>query len=142
MWAGVAAAASAERLGDIGAAIEDAVRAGEPDGAPYGILRDYVGHGIGTAMHQPPDVLNYRSRERGQKIKPGLCIAIEPMVVRGAEDTRVLADDWTVVTEDGSRAAHWEHTVAIFPEGISVLTAPDRGAAALAKFGIVPLDFD
>ena len=142
MWAGVAATASAERLGDIGAAIEDAVRAGEPDGAPYGILRDYVGHGIGTAMHQPPDVLNYRSRERGQKIKPGLCIAIEPMVVRGAEDTRVLADDWTVVTEDGSRAAHWEHTVAIFPEGISVLTAPDRGAAALAKFGIVPLDFD
>ena len=142
MWAGVAAAASAERLGDIGAAIEDAVRAGEPDGAPYGILRDYVGHGIGTAMHQPPDVLNYRSRERGQKIKPGLCIAIEPMVVRGAEDTRVLADDWTVVTEDGSRAAHWEHTVAIFPEGISVLTAPDRGAAALAKFGIAPLDFD
>lgn len=132
LWAGIAALASAERLGDVGAAIEDAVRAA----GAYGVVREYVGHGIGSAMHQPPDVLNVRSRDRGPRIRPGLCIAIEPMITRGERHTAVLDDDWTVVTADGSRAAHSEHSVAVLEDGILVLTSPDGGAAELAARGV------
>lgn len=130
MWAGVAALAGAERLGAVGAAVEDSL-AGR-----YGIVEGYVGHGIGTAMHQPPEVLNHRSRDRGAKVRPGLCVAVEPMVARGTAETEVLADDWTVVTADGSRAAHWESTVAVLEGGLWVLTAPDGGAAGLARHGV------
>lgn len=130
MWSGIAALARGGRLGEVGAAVEDAV-----DGR-YGIVEGYVGHGIGSAMHQPPDVLNYRSRERGPRLRPGLCVAVEPMLVRGDPETAVLADDWTVVTVDGSRAAHWEHSVAIGAEGPWVLTAPDGGVEALAALGV------
>src|SRR5699024_7810150 len=103
------------------AALDDAaVAAGQ-----YGIVEEYTGHGIGSQMHQPPEVLNYRTRARGPRLKPGMCLAIEPMLTAGGANTTVLEDDWTVVTIDGSRAAHVEHTVAIHSGGIWVLTAPD-----------------
>lgn len=140
MWSGVAALAGADRLGGVGEAVEDVVDAAElaglNGGVRYGLVEDYVGHGIGTAMHQPPDVPNFRTRDRGLRVRPGLCVAIEPMVVRGQRFTQVLDDDWTVVTGDGSRAAHWEHTVAVLEGGIWVLTAPDGGAGELAALGV------
>lgn len=136
LWHGIAALSTAKRVGDIGVAIEEYVR--RASGERFGILEDYVGHGIGTAMHQPPDVLNYRSRDRGPKVRSGMCLAIEPMLVRGGLDTITLEDEWTVVTADQSRAAHWEHSVAVHPGGIWVLTAPDGGASRLAEFGITP----
>ncbi len=101
-------------------------------GAPLGILEDYVGHGIGSEMHQAPDVLNYRTGHRGARVKPGMCLAIEPMLVRGDLETKVLEDDWTVVTVDGARASQWEHSVAVHMGGIWVLTAHDGGVAGLA----------
>lgn len=136
MWRGIAALANARFVGEIGEAIDDFVSSRE--GAPLGILEDYVGHGIGTEMHQAPDVLNYRSGHRGPRVKPGMCLAIEPMLVRGDIETRVLDDDWTVVTTDGSRASQWEHTVAVHLGGIWVLTAHDGGTAGLAPFGVTP----
>ena len=143
MWDGIAALASgdgiADRLSVVGEAVERAVEAADPaanDGVPFGIVQDYVGHGIGSAMHQPPDVLNYRARDKGPKLKQGMCLAIEPMITRGAHATEVLEDDWTVVTADGSRAAHWEHSVALHAGGIWVLTAVDGGAAELAARGV------
>ena len=87
-------------------------------------------------MHQPPDVPNYRSRDRGARVRPGLVVAVEPMLVRGAPDTHELADGWTVQTDDGSRAAHVEHTVAVTAGGLWVLTATDGGTAGLAPFGV------
>lgn len=140
MWAGIAALAKGDRLSVVGAAVEDTVdlaqAAGKNGGQRYGIIQEYVGHGIGSAMHQPPEVLNYRTRERGPRLKDGMCLAVEPMLTRGGRQTQVLEDDWTVVTDDGSRAAHWEHTVAILPDGIWVLTARDGGAAALGALGV------
>jgi methionyl aminopeptidase len=140
MWAGIAALAGAERLGAVGEAVEDVVDAAEAaglnGGQRYGLVEEYVGHGIGTAMHQPPDVPNFRSRDRGPRVRPGLCVAVEPMVVRGQRFTQVLDDDWTVVTGDGSRASHWEHTVAVLDDGIWVLTAPDGGEAKLSPLGV------
>jgi methionyl aminopeptidase len=143
MWDGIAALASgaglADRLSVVGEAVEQAVEATDPaanGGVAFGIVQDYVGHGIGSAMHQPPDVLNYRARDRGPRLKPGMCLAIEPMITRGAHATEVLEDDWTVVTADGSRAAHWEHSVALHAGGIWVLTAVDGGAAELAARGV------
>jgi methionyl aminopeptidase len=133
LWAGIAALAKGDRLGGVGDAVEDVVAASERG---YGIVQDYVGHGIGRAMHQPPDVLNYRTRERGPRLRPGLCVAVEPMLTRGAPQTNILADDWTVVTVDGSRAAHAEHTVAIRAEGVWVLTAHDGGAERLGALGV------
>jgi len=138
LWAGIAALATGERLGAVGEAVEAVVEeAAQRTGtAPLGIVEDYVGHGIGTAMHQPPDVPNFRTRDRGVKLRPGLCVAVEPMLVRGAEANHVLADDWTVVTDDGSRAAHWEHTIALLEDGVVVLTARDGGAERLRALGV------
>ena len=133
MWAGIAALATGERLGAVGEAVEQVV---EEAGYDHGIVQEYVGHGIGSAMHQPPEVLNYRTREKGPRLRPGMCLAVEPMLTRGTRMTQVLEDDWTVVTVDGARSAHWEHTVALGPEGIWVLTSPDGGAAGLAPFGV------
>lgn len=134
MWAGIAAFARASTLNEVGGAIEDAIdSAGE-----YGIIEDFTGHGIGRSMHEPPDVFNYRVRSAGTKIRPGLAIAIEPMVTLGTIETHVLDDDWTMVTDDGSDAAHWEHSVARHDGGVWVLTAQDGGAAGLAEFGVVP----
>lgn len=133
LWAGIAALDTARFLGQVGAAIEDHIA------ERFQILEGYTGHGIGTAMHMAPEVLNYRVRERGPKIKPGLCIAIEPMCVGGSADVVTAGDDWTVVTKDGSRGAHWEHTVAVHEQGIWVLTAPDGGIGGLAPFGVTPV---
>lgn len=136
MWRGIAALAAARYVGDIGNAIDDYVSS--VSGAPLGILQDYVGHGIGSAMHQAPDVLNFRTNHRGPKVKPGLCLAIEPMLVRGGIETAVLGDDWTVVTTDGARACQWEHTVAVHAQGIWVMTAEDGGASRLEPLGVTP----
>ena len=141
MWAGIAAMASASHIGEIGAAIQDYIEAqgvSEVSGRPYGILREYVGHGIGRKMHEPPSVFNYRTPDPGAEIKPGLVLAIEPMVTAGGEETFVEDDDWTVSTIDGSDGSHWEHSVAVHADGIWVLTAADGGAAGLAAFGVVP----
>ncbi|GAA1850592.1 type I methionyl aminopeptidase [Myceligenerans crystallogenes] len=141
MWAGIATLASGRRLNDVGRAVEASVElAGELVGAEYGIVEEYVGHGIGTAMHQPPDVHNFRVRESGPRLRAGMCLAIEPMVTLGTSETHVLGDEWTVVTTDGSRAAHWEHSVAVVDGGISVLTAHDGGAARLGELGVDVVD--
>ncbi|HLT82614.1 MAG TPA: type I methionyl aminopeptidase [Phototrophicaceae bacterium] len=132
MWDAIAALDGATRLDVVGEAVEDAVAAHAAAGhEPLAIIEDYVGHGIGSAMHQPPDVLNYRAARRGPRLRPGMCLAVEPMLTRGTLETRVLADDWTVVTADGARAAHWEHTVAVLEDGLWVLTAPDGGVHEL-----------
>jgi methionyl aminopeptidase len=135
MWAGIARAVAGGRLTDISHAVEEAITA---EAHPYGIVDHYGGHGIGTEMHQDPHVLNYGRPGRGPKLVPGMALAIEPMVTVGDAATVELEDGWTVVTKDGSRAAHFEHTVAITPEGPWVLTAADGGAAGLAPFGITP----
>jgi methionyl aminopeptidase len=116
LWAGIAQALPGGRLGDISHAVELA-----SDG--YGVVLGYTGHGIGTAMHMDPPVPNYGSAGRGPRLVPGMALAIEPMLTLGAQETDVLADDWTVVTADGSWAAHFEHTIAITPDGPVVLTA-------------------
>lgn len=135
LWVGIATLARARHLNEVGAAIEDFVT-GEGE---YGILTDYVGHGIGRTMHEEPPVFNYRVDRRGPAVKPGLVVAIEPMIVGGSTDTFTRDDDWTVTTADGSDAAHWEHSVAVHADGIWVLTAPDGGAAGLAQHGIRPV---
>ncbi|RLK48023.1 type I methionyl aminopeptidase [Microbacterium telephonicum] len=135
LWAGIAAMATARRVGEIGAAVQASI---EASGEGYGILRDYVGHGIGRKMHEGPTVFNYRTPDLGPEIKPGLCLAIEPMVVGGSHDTFVEDDDWTVSTVDGTDGSHWEHSVAVHAGGIWVLTAADGGAAGLAPFGVTP----
>jgi methionyl aminopeptidase len=132
MWHGLAAATAGARLTDIGAAVERAARAA----GPYGIIEDYTGHGIGTAMHMDPPVPNYGPAGRGPVLREGMALAVEPMLVLGDPETGVLPDDWTVVTLDGSRAAHFEHTVAITADGPWVLTAEDGGARGLA--GVAP----
>ena len=135
LWSGIAALASVRRLNDVGGAIEDAI---ESRGT-FGIVEEYVGHGIGRSMHEEPPVFNFRVRGAGPDVRPGLVIAIEPMVTRGGVDSHVLADDWTVATDDGTDAAHWEHSVAVHEGGLWVLTADDGGAAGLAPFGVVPV---
>jgi methionyl aminopeptidase len=102
----------------------------------YGIVTGYGGHGIGTSMHMDPHVLNYGRAGRGPKLTAGMALAIEPMITVGSAVTRELDDGWTVVTADGSLAAHWEHTVAILADGPWVLTAFDGGQAQLAARGI------
>jgi methionyl aminopeptidase len=131
MWAGIAAARAGGRVGDISEAVESRLR----QEGRYGIVEDYTGHGIGTAMHQPPDVPNVGSRGRGARLVPGIALAVEPMVTLGSDETEVLADDWTVVTADGSWAAHAEHTFALTDRGAWVLTALDGGEQALTDLG-------
>ena len=133
MWAGIAALATGDRVGVVGDAVQDSARAEEP---AYGIVQEYTGHGIGRAMHEAPTVLNYRSRDRGPRVRPGLVVAVEPMLTRGSRVTAELDDGWTVVTQDGSRAAHSEHTVAVTPGGLWVLTAHDGGAERLGALGV------
>jgi methionyl aminopeptidase len=136
MWAGIAALVVGSPLYDVGAAVEDCiVDAARGDGAAYGIIEDYVGHGIGTEMHQDPQVPNYRVRERGPIVRSGVTVAIEPMITLGTAETDVLEDEWTVVTQDGSRAAHWEHSVAVTDAGLWVLTALDGGQQQLEALG-------
>jgi methionyl aminopeptidase len=120
MWAGIAQVRAGNRLSDIGHAVERAAAA-----PGYGVVREYVGHGIGTRMHEEPQVPNYGRPGRGLRLEVGLALAIEPMVNEGGPESRVLDDGWTVVTRDGSRSAHFEHTVAITPQGPEVLTLLD-----------------
>ena len=105
MYAGIAAAVPGNYLSDISAAIEDVARENG-----YGVIRAFVGHGIGTEMHEEPQVTNYRTGSKGRRIEPGLCLAIEPMFTLGGYNVRIREDGWTVVTADGVLAAHWEHT--------------------------------
>jgi methionyl aminopeptidase len=128
LWAGLAAVRPGGRLSDVGHAVEQVVR---PHG--YGLLEDYTGHGIGTAMHEPPYVPNLApdGPGRGMALDPGIVLAVEPMATLGTPDVVELEDGWTVVTSDGRQAAHWEHTVAVTPQGPWVLTALDGGAARL-----------
>ncbi len=132
MWRGFAAARLGGRVTDISHAIESYVRS---QGA-FGVLEDYVGHGIGSAMHQPPNVPNFGKPGRGPKLVQGLALAVEPMVVLGDQASKVLDDEWTVSTVDGSLAAHFEHTFTLTPNGAWILTALDGGEAKLAELGV------
>ena len=120
LWAGIAAARPGNRLGDVGAAVS-AVAA--PHG--YGVVREYIGHGIGRQMHEAPDVPNYGRAGKGLKLKAGMAIAIEPMFNLGTAETSVLEDGWTVITQDGKLSAHFEHTVLITDDGPVVSTLPE-----------------
>jgi methionyl aminopeptidase len=133
LWAGMASARLSGRVSDISRGVETSVRSH----GDYGILEDYVGHGIGTQMHLPPNVPNVFHRgDRGPKLVTGLALAVEPMVTLGGAETDVLDDDWTVVTADGSIAAHFEHTFALTPNGVWVLTALDGGEERLTALGV------
>ena len=117
--AAIGAVSVGHRLGDVGAAVQRTVEA-----AGFSVVREYVGHGIGTAMHEEPDVPNYGPPGRGLRLREGIVLAIEPMVNAGRPGTRTLADGWTVVTVDGTRSAYFEHTIAITDDGPEVLTVP------------------
>jgi len=132
MWAGFAAARLGGRVTDISHAVETYIR----ERGDYGILDEFTGHGIGTAMHQPPNVPNYGRPGRGPKLERGLALAVEPMVTLGSRHTALDDDEWTVVTEDGSWAAHFEHTFTLTPNGPWVLTALDGGEAMLTELGV------
>jgi methionyl aminopeptidase len=138
LWAGIAALATAKKLNEVGVAVQDYVQSR----GSYGILEQYVGHGIGRSMHEDPAVFNYRVRDVGPKVRSGLCIAIEPMITSGDQATFIEADDWGVATSDNSDGAHWEHSVALHDGGIWVLTSVDGGAEGLKPFGIVPVRLD
>jgi methionyl aminopeptidase len=132
LWDGLAAARPGGRLSDISNAVETSVRTS----GQYGIVAGYGGHGIGSRMHMDPHILNYGRAGKGPRLQPGMALAIEPMLTLGARATRELADGWTVSTVDGSRAAHWEHTVAVLSDGPWVLTAQDGGRAELENRGV------
>ena len=114
---GIKAAQPGNRIGDIGAAVQTYA---ETQG--YGVVREFVGHGVGRFLHEDPQVPNYGQAGKGQLLRPGMCIAIEPMLNIGDWHTRILDDQWTVVTEDGSLSAHFEHTIAITEDGPKILT--------------------
>jgi methionyl aminopeptidase len=118
LQAGIAEARTGNRIGDIGAAVQTMA-----EGAGFSVVREYVGHGIGRALHEDPPVPNYGSHGKGLPLEPGLVIAIEPMVNIGTYETRLLPDGWTVVTADGALSAHFEHTIAITEDGPEVLTS-------------------
>ena len=132
MWAGLAAARSGARLSDVSHAVEMSVR----KAGRYGIVAGYGGHGIGSEMHMAPHILNYGRPGKGPRLLPGMALAIEPMITLGSRATKELPDGWTVTTVDGSWAAHWEHTVAIFDDGPWVLTAEDGGRSGLGALGV------
>jgi methionyl aminopeptidase len=117
LWAGIAQMVDGNRISDIGHAVQTVA-----EGAGFSVVKEYEGHAIGTAMHEKPGVPNYGPPGRGMKLRPGHVFAVEPMVNLGGAGTRVLADQWTVVTADGSLSAHFEHTIAVTPDGPEVLT--------------------
>ena len=135
LWAGLLEARPKQRIGDISAAVE---AVGRREG--YGIVHEYVGHGVGRALHEDPQVPNHGRRGRGPKLTNGLVLAVEPMFNLGTEETETLEDEWTVVTADGALSAHWEHTVAITPDGPWVLTArSDEPARPLEEPARIPV---
>ncbi|MEQ1501405.1 MAG: type I methionyl aminopeptidase [Myxococcota bacterium] len=121
LYEGIARARPGNRVGDIGHAIQAHI---DPFG--YGIVREYVGHGIGRLMHEAPSVPNYGRPAKGHLLKEGMCLAVEPMITMGSHETRLLEDGWTVVTVDGSLAAHFEHTIAVTPRGPEILTVLEQ----------------
>ncbi|WP_373696063.1 type I methionyl aminopeptidase [Actinomycetospora aurantiaca] len=125
MWAGIAEVRPGNRLGDVSHAVESAVAR---EGGPFGIVADYGGHGIGTEMHMEPFLPNVGRPGSGMRLREGMVLAVEPMLTAGDPETDELDDEWTVVTLDGGRAAHWEHTVAVTDHGPWVLTAPAADA--------------
>lgn len=135
MWHGIARLAAAKHLNEVGEAVAEYVHAH----SDFGILEDYIGHGIGRRMHEDPPVFNVPVARRGPEVRPGLVVAIEPIISAGGIDTVVEDDDWTVTMADGSMSAQWEHSVAVHAGGIWVLTAPDGGAAGLAPLGVTPV---
>lgn len=133
LWAGIAAARLGGHVSDIGHAVERAIKSR----GRYGILQEYTGHGIGTEMHQEPHVPNYGKSGRGLELVPGLVLAVEPMITRGTHRNRTLADEWTVVSADRSRAAHFEETFTLMPDGRPyLLTSLDGGRSALDLLGV------
>jgi len=118
LQAGISQAQEGKRLSDIGHAVQQVV-----EGAGFSVVREYVGHGIGQSLHEDPQIPNYGDPGRGPSLRPGMVLAIEPMVNLGGWETRVLGDQWTVVTADGGLSAHFEHTVALTEDGPEVLTA-------------------
>jgi methionyl aminopeptidase len=137
LWRGIAAGQKGAKLTDISFAIESYINSQ----GRYGILREYGGHGIGGTMHQEPHILNFGAAGMGPELSIGMALAIEPMITRGSEKTKVLGDDWTVVTDDSSNGAHFEHTYTIAPDGkIFVLTAEDGGKQKLGQFGVETSD--
>jgi methionyl aminopeptidase len=142
LWHGMAAARLGGRLIDISRGVEDYIRSQpHPTGGSWGIVEEYVGHGIGTAMHQDPQVHNYVGPRmgRGPEIVKGLALAVEPMVNLGGRHTRVLDDGWTVVTQDGLASAHFEHSFTVTDEGPWVLTALDGGRERIAAITGAPV---
>ena len=117
LYEGIKQATVGNRIGDIGSAVQEYVEA-----RSYSVVRKYVGHGVGAKLHEDPNVPNYGTKGRGIRLLPGMTIAIEPMVNEGTHHTRVLGDKWTVVTVDGRLSAHFEHTIAITPDGPKILT--------------------
>ena len=117
LYEGIKQATVGNRIGDIGSAVQEYVEA-----RSYSVVRKYVGHGVGAKLHEDPNVPNYGTKGRGIRLLPGMTIAIEPMVNEGTHRTRVLGDKWTVVTVDGRLSAHFEHTIAITPDGPKILT--------------------
>jgi methionyl aminopeptidase len=137
LWRGIAAGKKGGKLTDISAAVEGYINSQ----GKYGILREYGGHGIGSAMHQEPHILNFGPAGNGPELIVGMALAIEPMITRGNEKTKVLGDDWTVVASDSSKGAHFEHTYAITPDGkVFVLTAEDGGKQKLGQLGVETSD--
>lgn len=136
MWHGIGAVATGRRLNDVGSAVEECLRVHLAQVAEFEIVDGYTGHGIGRELHMDPTVYNEAVSERLPKVKPGLVIAIEPMVTLGTYETHELADGWTVKTDDASLAAHFEHTVAVTERGLWVLTAEDGGRSRLEGLGL------
>jgi len=137
LWRGIAAGKKGGKLTDISAAVEGYINSQ----GKYGILREYGGHGIGSAMHQEPHILNFGPAGNGPELTVGMALAIEPMITRGNEKTKVLGDDWTVVASDSSKGAHFEHTYALTPVGkVFVLTAEDGGKQKLGQLGVETSD--
>jgi methionyl aminopeptidase len=137
LWHGIAAAAGRGHVTDISHAVEAYVRSqAHPAGGRYGILEDFTGHGIGTEMHQPPDVPNYGPPGRGPRLVPGVTLAVEPMLTLGSAEVVLDDDQWTVRSEDGSLAAHFEHSFALTSTGLWVLTAADGGEERLGALDV------
>ena len=120
-YAGLEQVREGNRIGDIGAAVQACVE----DGYGYGVIRKYVGHGVGHELHESPDVPNYGTKGRGPRLTAGMTIAIEPMVAVGSYEVKELANGWTVVTRDHSLTSHYEHTVALTEDGVLILTKVD-----------------
>ena len=131
MFAGIAAARPGNHIGDISAAVEDVAIA-----HGLGVVRPFVGHGIGTEMHEAPQVPKYRLAARGRRLEPGLCLAIEPMFTLGQHHVRVADDGWTVRTVDGGLAAHFEHSIVVTADGPTILTTNEPAAEGLPLMAV------